>query len=75
MTALNVTVEALMYLLGSGVGVLKRDDVRLQLAQLDKDELQEACARVQRHKPHIAEKWTDEGVKQLVAVWTKVRHA
>jgi hypothetical protein len=75
MAALDVTFEAFLYPLRSGVGVLDRGDVRFRLAQFDKDQLQEACARVQRHKPHVAEKWTDDGVKQLVAVWTKIRHA
>ena len=69
MTALEVTFEALMYSLRSGVGVLTRADVRCRLVQLDREQLVEAAARLQRHKPHIAEKWTDAEVQELIAAW------
>lgn len=69
MPALDVTSEALLFSLRSGVGVLQHADVRRRLAELDKDQLAEACARVQRHKPHIAEQWTDAEVQQLIAAW------
>jgi hypothetical protein len=67
MTALSVTFEALMYSLRSGVGALQRADVRSRLAQFDKAQLVEACARVQRQK--FAKQWTDEETKALVTAW------
>ena len=68
---MGVTFEALMYSLRNGVDVLTRADVRHRLAQLDKEQLLEACARLQRHKPRIAKQWTDDEVKQLVAMWAR----
>jgi len=69
--ALDVTYEALMYSLRRGVGALSGADVRPRLAQLTKDQLQEACARVQRGG--VAAAWTDEETRRLVTTWKNVR--
>ena len=69
MTALEVTFEALMYSLRSGVGVLQRADVACRLAQLDEAQVVEAVKRVQRQR--FAAQWTDDEVTQLIAAWKR----
>ena len=69
MTAFEVTFEALLFSLRSGVGVLTRADVRARLAQFDEAQVVEAAKRVQRQK--FAAQWTDDEVTQLIAAWKR----
>jgi hypothetical protein len=69
--ALEVTYEALMYSLRSGVGALSRADVRARLAELSENQVREACARVQGCKVHA--QWTDEEARRLISTWKNCR--
>jgi hypothetical protein len=68
------TFEALMYSLRSGPYVLEHPNVEERLSRIDSSQLQEACARVMRHKPHISRPWTSDETRQLVKAWQACRH-
>jgi hypothetical protein len=71
--ALEVTLEAMCFSLRSGVNALERDDVKARIRLLSRRQLAEVCARVQRHKPHIAPAWTEADVKRLGEIWSLTR--
>ena len=66
-------VDAVAYALRSGTEALEREDIKSYLALLDVAQLGEMCARVRRHRTHIAAKWTDEEVKKLATAWRAMR--
>jgi transposase len=63
------TVEALIYVLRSGVAALADSKTKARLAQLDEKQLREVAERVQRFKQEIAPVWTAEEVDKLLAAW------
>jgi hypothetical protein len=66
MTALEVTVEALMYSLRErGTKALKEPDTKRRLSELSEQQLIEVGNRLQRLKPEIARSWTREEVETL----------
>lgn len=67
--AANSTVDALMYTLRKGVGVLKRPDVRRRLACLDEAQMR-ACAKQLLHRnPEVAKSWAVAEAEAFVAAW------
>lgn len=63
MTALEVTVEALMHSLRTrGTKALSEPDTRRRLSELSDDQVIEVGNRLQRLKPEIARRWTSEEV-------------
>jgi hypothetical protein len=67
MTALEVTVVALMYGLRSrGTKALDESDTRRRLFELSNQQVIEVGDRLQKLKPEIARAWTAEEVKALL---------
>lgn|SRR5262249_53613660 len=67
------TVEALMYGLREGVKSLAtHPDRQRRLSQLSRKQLLEVCDRLQKFRPEIAQPWTRDEVKKLVAIWRKI---
>ena len=71
--AADATVDALVFSLRSGVGVLKRPDVLRPLSELSNPQVREIAVRVQKFKPDIAPAWTAQDLQVLLAVRSKVR--
>lgn len=65
--AAQSTVDALMYSLRSGVGVLSRSDVRQRLAALNEKQLRDVCTALQNRK--VAKSWTAADVEKLIETW------
>jgi phosphohistidine phosphatase SixA len=67
MSALEVTVEALMYSLRSrGTGALNEPDTKRRLSELGDAQVIEVGDRLQKLKPEIARAWSAEEVKSLL---------
>jgi transposase len=67
MSALEVTVEALMYSLRSrGTKALEEPETKRRLSDLSDQQVIEVGNRLQRLKPEIARKWTKEEVEILL---------
>jgi hypothetical protein len=60
------TIDALMYSLRSGCGVLSRRDVQQGLTAVDEKLLHDICKQLQNRNPNVAKSWTVEQVEQLV---------
>jgi hypothetical protein len=66
MTALEVTIEALMFSLRErGTKALEEADNKRRLSELSEQQLIEVGNRLQRLKPEIARSWTREEVETL----------
>ena len=63
MSALEVTIEALMFSLRERrTKALEEPDIKRRLSELSDEQLIEVGNRLQRLKPEIARKWTAEEV-------------
>jgi hypothetical protein len=66
MSALEVTVEALVYSLRTrGTKALNESDTKRRLAELDDQQVIEVGNRLQRLRPEIARAWNAAEVKTL----------
>ncbi|HKF13085.1 MAG TPA: hypothetical protein VKB89_30970 [Xanthobacteraceae bacterium] len=65
------TVEALMYSLRRGLDELSRPDTQRRLPELNKEQLEAVCLRVQTFEPNIAPAWSADGVDLLISAWRK----
>jgi len=67
MTALEVTVEALMFSLRErGTRALEESDTRRRLFEVNDQQVIEVGDRLQKLKPETAQAWTAEEVKALL---------
>jgi hypothetical protein len=70
MAAARSTVDALMYSLRQGVGLLRRDDVINRLSELDDKQIAEVAGLLLARKLFPA--WSEDDVKILANVWKKL---
>ena len=68
----QMTVEALMFSLGDGVGALGRSATLRRLCELSDAQLREVAVRVQKFKPEIAQPWASKDVAVLIALRSRV---
>jgi hypothetical protein len=66
-------VEALMYSLRRGVNELTQPDTQRRLSELNKDQLEVVCLRVQAFEPNIAPAWSAHDADLLISAWRKFR--
>jgi hypothetical protein len=63
---MNVTVEALMYLLRErGSAALLEPDCRRRLSEMSERQILDVAVRLQKLKPEIAPAWQAEQIEQL----------
>jgi hypothetical protein len=67
------TVEALVYALRDGLGVLKDSSNQRRLRELNDKQMKDVAARVQQFMPHIAPAWKADDVQALLSLWSKLR--
>jgi hypothetical protein len=73
--AASSTVEALMFLLRSGVAALAKPKTQQWLSELDLEQVREVCGRVQDFKRHIAPPWSEADVGLLIELAIELRKA
>jgi len=66
-------VEALMYSLRRGVNELTQPNTQRRLSELNKDQLEAICLRVQAFEPNIAPAWRADDADLLISAWRKFR--
>ena len=66
-------VEALMYSLRRGVNELTQPNTQRRLSELNKDQLEAICLRVQAFEPNIAPAWRANDADLLISAWRKFR--
>jgi hypothetical protein len=73
MSAAQSTIDALLYSLRKGVGVLSRDDVLHRLGELDDTQVRQTIVLLQKRDGRIAARWSDNEIEKLIETWT-LRH-
>src|SRR5262249_61193149 len=66
-------VEALMYSLRRGVNELTQPDTQRRLSELNNDQLETVCLRVQAFEPNIAPAWSANDADLLISACRKFR--
>jgi hypothetical protein len=67
----QATVDALVYGLRRGVNELIKPDAQRRLSELNGDQLEAVCLRVQAFKPNIAPAWSADDADLLISAWGK----
>jgi hypothetical protein len=68
-----IAVEALMYSMRRGVNELTQPDTQRRLSELNNDQLETVCLRVQAFEPNIAPAWSPDDADLLISAWRKFR--
>jgi hypothetical protein len=72
--AAAATIDALVFSLRRGVGVLANADSHRRLSELSEEQLRAVCDRLRNFKPEIATPWVPEEVEALTIIWIELKN-